>query len=89
MEALGPESASPMTIEITSQLVANESDLRQSDDPREMAAFWGQVLKPVWGFADGDRIGLGHRVERSELAEFCLTDHVMEAPGDVEAVDDA
>ena len=86
VEALGPESASPMTIEITSQLVANESDLRQSDDPREMAAFWGQVLKPVWGFADGDRVGLGHRVERSELAEFCLTDHVMQAPGDVEAL---
>ena len=67
VEALGPESASPMTMEITSHLVANESDLRHSDDPREMAAFWGQVLKPVWGRADGERIGLGHRVERAKL----------------------
>jgi alpha,alpha-trehalose phosphorylase len=85
VEALGPETASPMTIEITSQLVANESDLRQSEDPREMAAFWGQVLKPVWGFADGERIGLGHRVERAGLAVFCLTDHVLDVPGEHEA----
>jgi alpha,alpha-trehalose phosphorylase len=80
VEALGPPEASPMAIEITSQLLANESDLRQSDDPREMAAYWGQVLKPVWSFSDGDRIGLGHRVDRAELSMFCLTDHVVDSP---------
>jgi len=82
VEALGPAEASPMAIEITSQLLANESDLRQSDDPREMAAYWGQVLKPVWSYAEGDRIGLGHRVDVAELSMFCLTDHVVESPVD-------
>jgi alpha,alpha-trehalose phosphorylase len=86
VEALGPASADPMTVELTSQLVANESDLRQSDDPREMAAFWGQVLRPCWGYAEGDRVGLGHRVERAGLSVFCLTDHVVTAPGPVEAM---
>ncbi|MCD9622386.1 glycoside hydrolase family 65 protein [Rhabdothermincola salaria] len=85
VEALGPEADGPMTIEITSQLVANESDRRHSDDPREMAAYWGQVLLPVWGHAEGERIGLGHRVERAELAVFCLTDHVVTAHVDHEA----
>ena len=85
VEALGPEEALPMSIEVTSQLVANESDLRQSDDPREIAAFWGQVLMPVWDHTEGDRIGLGHRVELAGLSVFCLTDHVVECPAGVEA----
>jgi alpha,alpha-trehalose phosphorylase len=85
VEALGPDTDEPMAIEITSQLVANESDLRHSDDPREMAAYWGQVLLPVWAHDDGDRIGLGHRVERARLAVVCLTDHVVTAHTPYEA----
>ncbi|HEY6531012.1 MAG TPA: glycosyl hydrolase family 65 protein [Acidimicrobiales bacterium] len=85
VEALGPEDAAPMEMELCSQLIANESDLRQSDDPREMAAYWGQVLKPVWSFTDGDRIGLGHRVDRAQLSVYCLTDHVIDTPAAYEA----
>lgn len=85
VEVLGPPEASPMSIEITSQLVANESDLRQSDDPREMAAYWGQVLKPIWSVSDGDRIGLGHRVDLAQLSAYCLTDHVIETVGEYQA----
>ena len=84
VEALGPDTAEPMEIELASQLVANESDLRQSDDPREMAAYWGQVLRPCWSYAEGDRVGLGHQVERAKLSVYCLTDHVVHTPADVD-----
>jgi alpha,alpha-trehalose phosphorylase len=64
-----------VTLEITSELIANESDETRGDDPREVASYWGQVLQPVWERLDGTRIGLGHTVARSGLTVFCVADH--------------
>jgi alpha,alpha-trehalose phosphorylase len=32
-----------------------------------------------------DRIGLGHRVDRAQLSVYCLTDHILEVPGEYTA----
>lgn len=67
-----------VTLELTSELIANESDETRGDDPREVASYWGQVLQPVWERLDGTRIGLGHTVSRSGLTVFCVADHQIE-----------
>lgn len=65
------------TVEISSELVANESDRIATDDPREVAGYWGQVLRPVWTHADGLTLGFGHDVERAQLATYCAAGHTV------------
>lgn len=65
------------TLEISSELVANESDRTASDDPREVSEYWGQVLRNVWSHAEGTRLGFGHDTQRSQLAVFCAADHTV------------
>ncbi len=73
-----------LALEISSELVANESDSTRGDDPREVASYWGQVLQPAREHLDGTRLALGHTVARSGLAICCAADHHITSDHEVE-----
>lgn len=75
-------------IQIDSLQLANESDRRSSDDPREVSEYWGQVLQGSWTMLDGTRSGMAHHVQRSGLAGCAVADHrvTCHAPVSVEPV---
>ncbi|MGR6973705.1 glycoside hydrolase family 65 protein [Streptomyces cynarae] len=64
---------------IQSELVANEPMPRPSDDPRVAAAL-ESPLRPEEHHAEGARLRLIHRTERSGLRVAAAADHIVQGP---------
>ncbi|MBO0887033.1 MAG: glycoside hydrolase family 65 protein [Acidimicrobiales bacterium] len=69
----------PMAIEMTSALVANESNQVREGDPREAAPLYGQVLLPEVIRARGSRAVMVHTTRTSRLSLAAAMDHRLEA----------
>jgi alpha,alpha-trehalose phosphorylase len=66
-------------VELTSALVANESNQVREGDPREAAPLYGQVLLPELVRANGSRAVMVHTTRASRLSLAAAMDHRIEA----------
>jgi alpha,alpha-trehalose phosphorylase len=75
----------PVRVVVQSELVANEPGPPQSRDPRAAAALESPLDSEE--FSDHDlRVELVHRAHRSGLRMAAVMDHVVEAPGAIDAL---
>ena len=71
----------PATVEISSEMIANESNQVSEGDPREAAPLYGQVLLPRSAHADKTRVFLCHTTRHSQLTLACGMEHQIDTAG--------
>jgi alpha,alpha-trehalose phosphorylase len=65
-------------VTISSEMISNESNQLNEWDPRESAAFYGQVLLPDTNYCSSQSLFSSHTTKRSQLHLACLTDHQID-----------
>ncbi len=65
----------PVTVELTSSLVANESTQMREDDPREAAPLYGRVLLHRRAEVTGSRVLAAYTTRSSRLNVVTVADH--------------
>ena len=71
----------PATVEISSEMIANESNQVSDGDPRETAPLYGLVLLPQSAHADKTRVFLCHTTRHSQLTLACGMEHQIDTAG--------